>query len=370
MAGTANEPRASWLRAKLRNYYPHPRPHDVEALERAVTSEHAPESEPQFANPFRLADLLIFDDATLTDLLASGAHGLSPEDLATTLRGGPAELVARVRRALSPCERTRFLRALSGPVGDSDAVVTRRLLDTFFWELTYWKTPDLYEDLTAGEPLHPGIFAHLAPLLRNREVLDAGAGSGRATFECLRHGAYHVYAVEPAPGLLRLLERKLESSSVRERVTPLRGRFDALPLMENSVDVALSCSAFTADPEQGGDSGLAELRRVTRSGGYIILIWPRPQDFAWLAARGFHYVALPVRGGLRVQFRSLRAAMRVARRFYARNHAVLGYLARRHRPDVPFSLLSYNPPHDYCWQHVNKPGSAERRRAPNPEGER
>lgn len=354
-ARTATEDRTGWLRTKLRNYYPHPHRRDVETLERTITSRHAPDSEPQFANPFTLADLLIFDDATLADVFANGAHGLSPEDLAAALGGGPTELAARTRRALPPRQRARFRRALSRQPRSPDPVAVRHLLDAFFWELTYWKTPHLYEKLTEGEVLHPGIFAHLAPLLRQRDVLDAGAGSGRATSECLCRGARHVYAVEPSPGLLRLLDHKLVGPAARERVTLLRGRFDALPLPDDSVDIALSCSAFTADPEQGGDIGLAELRRVTRPGGRIVLIWPRPQDFDWLAARGFRYVALPMRGDMRVRFRSFRAAMHVARRFYARNRAVLRYLTRHHCAEVPFSMLSYNPPHDYCWLAVTKP---------------
>ncbi|HLZ24265.1 MAG TPA: class I SAM-dependent methyltransferase [Ktedonobacterales bacterium] len=358
MTGTSAGDRAGWLHTKLRNYYPHPRARDVETLERAVTSKRAPEGETQFANPFTLADLLVFDDATLADLLTSGAYGLSPDDLAAALRCGPVELVRRVRRVLPLAARARFVRALTSQPRVRDAAAIQRLLDAFFWELTYWKTPWLYEELIAGEALHPGIFSDLAPLLRHRDVLDAGAGSGRATFACLRYGARHIYAVEPSPGMLRLLAHKLTQAAARERITLLRGRFGALPLPDDSVDVALSCSAFTADPEQGGDAGLAELQRVTRSGGYIVLIWPRPQDFDWLAAHHFRYVALPMTRDLRVRFRSFHAAIRVARRFYAHNRALLGYLLRHRRADVPFSLLGYNPPHDYCWLAVRKPASA------------
>lgn len=354
MGDTASGSQTSWLRAKLRNYYPAARSRDVVTLERAVTEQCAPESEPQFANPFALDDVLIFDDETLADLLARGAHGLSPEDLAAALRTGPIELADRVYRSLPARQRERFRRAHAYPTDAAEGEAACRLLDALFWELTYWKTPELYEELTEGERLHPGIFRRLAPLVRDRVVLDAGAGSGRATFECLRHGARHVYAVEPSPGLLRLLERRLRRSTTRKRVTPLRGRFDALPLPDDCVDVALSCSAFTAEAKQGGDPGLAELRRVTRPGGRIVLIWPRPQDFGWLAARGFRYVALPVPDNMRVQYRSFNAAVRVALRFYWRNRAVLGYLARHRRPDVPFAVLGYNPPHDYCWLRVEK----------------
>ena len=345
-----------WLRAKLRNYYPHPPSRAIERLESAVARGYAARDASLFENPFTITDLAVLDDETLRDLLACGAHGLALEDVVRALCGTPAELVERVMAALPPRERRRFEALQARRVQPGDALAARqRLLDALFWELTYWKTPDLYEELTEGERLHPGIFRRLGPALRGKDVLDAGAGSGRATFACLRQGARHIYAVEPSPGLLHLLERKVDGSPVAaRRVTPVRGRFDTLPLPDDSVDVALSCSAFTADPEQGGEAGLAELKRVTRRGGRIVVIWPRPEDYGWLAGHGFSYVALPVPETMRVHYRSLRTALRVARRFYAHNRNVLRYLLRHRRPEVPFSLLGDNPPHDYCWLRVDK----------------
>lgn len=354
--GTDSGPdRMGWLRAKLRNYYPHPPSRSVERLERAVAGDAAAADDPLFDNPFTIADVAVLDDETLRDVLAGGARGLECEDLGLALRGAPRELVERVRAALPRRERTRFDAALARRARPAEALTARRrLLDALFWELTYWKTPELYEALTEGERLHPGIFRRLGPLLRGKEVLDAGAGSGRATFACLRQGARHVYAVEPSPGLLRILERKVSGSPLAGRITPVRGRFDTLPLPDDAVDVSLSCSAFTADPEQGGEAGLAELRRVTRPGGRIVIIWPRPEDYGWLAAHGFSYVALPVPETMRVRYRSLRTALRVARRFYAHNASVLRYLLRHRRPEVPFAPLGDNPPHDYCWLRVRK----------------
>ena len=343
-----------WLSAKLRNFYPHPRSETVQALAQAVREEHGPEQEPLFENPFQIEDLLVFDDETLRDLLANDAAHLTAADLALSLRGASDHLVQRVSGALPRQERARFQAALRQPNTPEEAeAARRRLLDALFWELTYWKTPDLYEELTEGERIHPGIFRRLAPDLRGSRVLDAGAGSGRATFDCLRQGAQHVYAIEPSPGLLRLLEGKLAHHPARKQITPIQGRFDALPLGDRSVDLALACSAFTTD--QGGEPGLDELKRVTRPGGKIVLIWPRPEDYHWLAARGFQYEALPMSEEPRVRFQSLTSALRAARRFYARKPAVQRHLLRSRRPEVPFSVLGPNPPHDYCWLRIGDP---------------
>lgn len=313
------------------------------------------ENTPQFANPFHLEDLLVFDEATLRDMLATGAYGLTRTDLAQSLHSAPQAVVQRFLRAMPRRERGRFLAELRQPLApEEEAAARRHLLDTLFWELTYWKTPELYEELTEGERLHPDIFRQFATDLRGKIVLDAGAGSGRATFECLRQGAAKVYAVEPSPGLLHLLEQKLTGQPARQQVVPLRGRFDALPLPDNSVDTTLSASAFTAEPAQGGEPGLAELQRVTRPGGKVVLIWPRMEDYAWLVEHGFQCVSLPIPEEMRVRFRSLGSALRVARRFYARNPAVRRYLLRTRQPEVPFSVLGTNPPHEYCWLRVEK----------------
>lgn len=309
--------------------------------------------ETTFANPFQLADLLIFEQAHLCQILGGCIQKMTPGRCAWGLHDAPAALIERVNTCLPVAQRRAFYQALRRPLPRSEIEQARQeLLDLCFWEVTYWKTPELYEELTVGERLHPGIFPRLEPLLRDRVVLDAGAGSGRASFECLRYGAGLIYALEPSPGLLRLLRRKLAGSSAGQRILPGAGDFAHIPLGDRSVDLALACSAFTAEPEQGGESGLAELRRVVRPGGAIVLIWPRPEDRSWLAERGFRYVALPCEHEMTVRFPSFAAALRCARRFYARNPKVLRYLQRYRQPVVPFSVIGSHPPCDYCWLRV------------------
>lgn len=310
---------------------------------------------PLFDNPFTLADFTVFDDTALKELFRKDSFGVSLRELALALHGDNSALSRKITRQLPIARRFRFLRELNRPASLPKIEAARRkLLDAFFWELTYWKTPELYEELTAGETLHPGIFRDLEVSIRGKMVLDAGAGSGRASFESLRHGAALVYAVEPSPGLLQILENKLKDQPAQSRIKPLQGRFDSLPLNNDSVDVALSSSAFTADPAQGGEPGLKELTRVTRDGGKIVIIWPRPQDYDWLAGHGFSYVSLPGSSKMKVSFPSMSAAWRVARRFYARNQKLHKYLREQKQPEVPFSVLGFNPPHDYCWLVVHK----------------
>lgn len=59
----------------------------------------------------------------------------------------------------------------------------RTVLDHLYWELTYWKTPDEYERLTAGEQVHLGALD--VARVDGTVVLDAGAGTGRITLDYL-----------------------------------------------------------------------------------------------------------------------------------------------------------------------------------------
>ena len=317
-----------------------------------MSSSTSAHRETSFENPFQIEDIMVFDDATLHKMLSSGSFGLTPENLRRSLQGTSTELVERIRRNMPPTQHPHFTEELRRPATQAQIEAARRqILANLFWELTYWKTPELYEELTEGEQLHPGIFQQLEPDLQGRVVLDAGAGSGRASFECVRHGARLVYAVEPAPGLLRILEHKLASTST-DRIVAYPGHFDELPLPDEHVDMAISCSAFTATAEQGGESGLAELRRVTKQGGKIVVIWPREQDYDWLEAHGFTCVALPSQQEMTVRFRSWQSALKCVQRFYAHNEAVVRYIRHQRLSEVPFSVLGVNPPCDYCWLAV------------------
>jgi ubiquinone/menaquinone biosynthesis C-methylase UbiE len=346
---------ATWLAAKLRALHP-PR-EQAAALRRAVL-ECAPEqATPLFRNTFTLDDLAALDDETLGEILAASAE-LTPALLGSGLADAPDALAERFTALLPSTARPRFqaarregVRQQAASEGEN-AAARQRVLDAYFWELTYWRTPALYEELTAGELPHPGIFARLGPEVRGAAVTDVGAGAGRATFAALTRGAAYVWAIEPSPGLRSILSRKLATRRDAERVEVLAGRFEALPLPDAAVDVALACSAFTALPEQGGEAGLAELRRVTRRGGRIVVIWPRPEDYGWLAAHGFTYEPLPVRRELVVRFRSLRAAERCVRRFYAGQPQALRWLRTHHQREIPYRVLGTNPPHDYCWLRV------------------
>src|SRR5574340_989134 len=155
---------------------------------------------------FSIEDLEIFDDEILRILLEYCGFGITIEKLAHSLQGASERLIQRIEQNVPASMLSIFKQELHNPLSKARVESARcSVLDALFWELTYWKTPDLYEELIEGEHLHPAIFQQLKPHIQDKIVLDAGAGSGRATFECVKYGAKKVFAVDPSPGLLRIL---------------------------------------------------------------------------------------------------------------------------------------------------------------------
>jgi SAM-dependent methyltransferase len=251
----------------------------------------------------------------------------------------PAQAGTELRRryttadvaVLTPAEARRFV-----PRGDGDPQHDVDLA----WELLYRLEPELYDRLATAERLHPGVAGWL-PRDVGR-IAEIGAGSGRLTMELAGHGQ-RIVAVEPALPLRRILRRKLAAAGHGDRVQVIPGFFDQLPLADKSADLVVTCSAFTPEPEHGGAAGLAEMERVARPGGLVVIVWPNHLD--WLAAHGYRYVSFP--GPMAVQFASQREAVELAEIFYPQAAAEI-----RHRDSrtVPFEVLGINPPRDLAYQ--------------------
>jgi SAM-dependent methyltransferase len=304
------------------------------------------------ATHFAVGDLAVFDEAHLRAIIRDVSGAVPPELAGRALslahaaeRATLLPLAARIERALPPDRREALGRALASPIAPAEHDQARqRLLDLLFWDLTYWKTPDEYERLTAGEQVHLGALD--VARVDGAVVLDAGCGTGRATLPLARRARF-VYALDPAPPLLHRLDAKLAAHDLRN-VELLRGTFARIPLPDDSVDAVIACSAFGPLEVRGGARGLDELRRVTRPGGRIVVLWP--EDPAWFARHGLRHTVLP--GRLTITFPSLADGLEAARRFYGAR--AVAHLERTGRPELPFGVLGVKEPRDLSWCVVRK----------------
>jgi SAM-dependent methyltransferase len=232
---------------------------------------------------------------------------------------------------LSDAERGRFV---GDGAGDPQADVT------LAWELLYRREPELYDRLVSAERLHPGVIGWL-PCDVER-IVEVGAGTGRLTLELIRRGD-EVVAIEPAAPLREILTQKLSRAEHGDRARVLDGFFDELPLPDDWSDLVVACSAFTPEPGHGGDAGLAEMERVCRADGRVVVVWPNNLD--WLAARGYRYVSFDE--DMFVEFASSEEAVELSEIFYPSAAPTIRRLGQRR---VPFRALGINAPCDLAFK--------------------
>jgi SAM-dependent methyltransferase len=215
--------------------------------------------------------------------------------------------------------------------------------ETLAWELLYRLEPELYERLVAAERLHPDVLAWLPRGVER--IVEVGAGTGRLTLELIDR-AREVIAIEPAAPLREILEGKLSHARDGDRVRAIPGFFDRLPVADGCADLVVACSAMTPAPGHGGDAGLAEMERVCRPGGAVVIVWPN--ELAWLAERGYRYLSFG-EDEMAVEFSTPAEAAELTEIFYPHGAEEV---RRRSLTRVPYPLLGVNPPCDLAYRRI------------------
>lgn len=100
-----------------------------------------------------------------------------------------------------------------------------------------------------------------------KTVLDIGSGTGRLAFAAARSGAKTIYAVEPVGNLRAYLKNKAWSLNL-DAFYAVDGIITDIPFEDDFADVVLAGHVVGDLPQQE----IAELERVTRNGGQIILM--------------------------------------------------------------------------------------------------
>jgi ubiquinone/menaquinone biosynthesis C-methylase UbiE len=135
-------------------------------------------------------------------------------------------------------------------------------------------SPDVYEiENHAIDPDGHVLAAmrRLAPW-NGRTLLDLGCGTGFWLPGYAREAA-HVIGVEPDPALRATAAERIGGLPNAEL---LPGSAEHLPLADRSVDVAHARFAYFLEP--GKDAGLAEVMRVLKPGGSLVVV---DNDYRW-----------------------------------------------------------------------------------------
>ena len=156
-------------------------------------------------------------------------------------------------------------------------------------------------------------------------VLDAGCGPGGNGAWLARYG--HVTGVDLAVAALEFVRSR------RPEIAPVRGRLDALPLADSSIDVAIAITVLYTVADDIG--AIHELARVLRPGGVLVVVEPAFETLRRAHDRTVHGRRRYRRGPLARRLAS--AGLEVQRATYAYSFlappaAVLGLLERRAAP--------------------------------------
>jgi SAM-dependent methyltransferase len=122
------------------------------------------------------------------------------------------------------------------------------------------------EDYERGRPGYPPEVVAVAALPAASTVLDLGAGTGKLT-RLLSSRFDRVLAVEPADAMRHVLANACPAAEV------LAGSAEAIPLPGASVDAVFVAEAFHWFD---GPRALAEIARVLRPRGALVLMWNVP----------------------------------------------------------------------------------------------
>jgi SAM-dependent methyltransferase len=121
------------------------------------------------------------------------------------------------------------------------------------------------DDYERGRPGWPAAVAECASLPREPTVLDLAAGTGKLTRVLVPRVA-RVVAVEPADAMRRLLVACCPEAEA------VAGCAEEIPLPDASVDAVFVAEAF----HNFEDGAVAEIARVLRPGGALVLLWNLP----------------------------------------------------------------------------------------------
>jgi SAM-dependent methyltransferase len=122
------------------------------------------------------------------------------------------------------------------------------------------------EDYERGRPGWPAESVRIPGLPSTATVLDLGAGTGKLT-RILVAAFDRVVAVEPADAMRHSLTALCPDAEA------LSGTGQKIPLADASVDAVFAAQAFHWFDEE---PAIAEIARILRPGGALVLMWNLP----------------------------------------------------------------------------------------------
>ncbi len=149
-------------------------------------------------------------------------------------------------------------------------------------------------DAVFGRLLQPtdSKIAALARVGTGQTALDVGSGPGRLTIALQRQAgaAGDVYGIDPSTEMINVARRR--AARMGAPVEFLVGTIEQLPYPDGTFDSVVTRLVLHHLPESSRQQGFAELRRVLKPGGTLVLVEfmpPANHVLATLAFASIHF---------------------------------------------------------------------------------
>ena len=130
-------------------------------------------------------------------------------------------------------------------------------------------------------------IAELEPI-KPKLLLDVATGTGDFAWQALSLQPEKVIGVDISEGMLEVGRKKMVQRQVSDRIELRSGDSENLPFEENKFDAVIV--AFGVRNFENLERGLAEMLRVVRPGGKVVILeFSKPTRFPFRQVYGFYF---------------------------------------------------------------------------------
>jgi demethylmenaquinone methyltransferase / 2-methoxy-6-polyprenyl-1,4-benzoquinol methylase len=129
--------------------------------------------------------------------------------------------------------------------------------------------------------------------LQPKQILDVATGTGDFAIMALSINPEKITGVDISEGMLEMGRKKLQRRGLTDKITLMSGDSENLPFEENKFDAVTV--AFGVRNFENLDKGLAEIFRVIKPGGMVVVLeFSRPRKFPFQQLYSFYFkIVLP-----------------------------------------------------------------------------